>query len=136
MDIEKLLNTTCEFKQDETFLEEAALTIIKAVWGGIEFDGMSPRRRQGIYKEFGNKIRSASYCNTIDEFITKLCESMDVLTIASRYTNEVVTVRNELKERKLQNDFLEYVSSNNIVLVTLFRDIKDHEGEEAQCKLM
>jgi len=130
MDIQKMLNEVCEFKEEEPYFEKAALTIAKGVWAGIDFEGMQQRRMYKIYDEFSSKMQSASYCNEIDEFINNFARKMGVLSIPQSHLKEIIEVRDYLKEKKLQNEFLEYVAQKNVIIVALFRLDKELKEDE------
>lgn len=134
IDIEKLLNESCEFKQDEPLLEEAAAHTVEAVWSGMNFEGMQPRRLQNIYKEYGNKLKNAAYTNTYSEFITNLTEALGVESLPKIQNRLISSIEEELVKRKLQNDFLEYIVENYRTLVIKFRAKKDSVEDEKQCK--
>ncbi|OPY24773.1 MAG: hypothetical protein A4E26_00127 [Methanobacterium sp. PtaU1.Bin097] len=140
IDIEKLLDMSCEFKQDEPFLEEAGIKTVESLWKGIDFDGMPPRRLRNIYNEYKNKLKSAAFSNTYSEFITNMCSpdgGMDIKSLPKIENRLIAGIEEELVKRKLQNDFLEYVVGNYGTLVIKLRAKKDLENEDKeQCQLV
>jgi len=112
----------CEKQLEE--LREQAVSLINAVWHGINWDNVSARRRMKIYEEFENKIKSATGVGRVCHFLEKLSNKMDS-TIPEKHSNDVLEIIRHTEQNDLDLELLDVLRSETTYLVLLMRERND-----------
>ena len=112
-------------------LRQDAVSLVSAVWHGINFDNISSRRRMKIYTEFANKIKSASAIGKTSQFLEKLCEKMDS-NIIEADTPKVLEVIRDIEAQDLDLEILDVFRSETELIVLLMREANNELKENSK----
>jgi hypothetical protein len=121
----------CEQLQEK--LRQDAVTIISAVWRGIEWDSVSSRRRMKIYEEYQNKIKSATRIGKLSQFIEKLTEKIDS-TISGADMSNILRIIKEVETNDHDLEILDILRSETALLVLMMRDMQGELKNSKQAK--
>jgi len=116
-------------------LRQDAVSLVSAVWHGINFDNISSRRRMKIYDEFANKIKSASATGKTSQFLEKLCEKMNS-NIIDVDAPKVLEVIRDIETQDLDLEILDVLRSETELIVLLMREANNELKENSKQRNM